>query len=297
MQRNVSLTRFLRITWIMMEPWIWIFFISSLFSMLAKHACQVPPNYSTKSLNPIILLPASSEISYESLHYPVPVEQQYQVIPLVINTGKIPLINQAIQAPIQYFVPKSENQHTPIYESAQYLPTRDERVQLRNPETILNSNDQEIKNRLTYDRNNYSPTATAKFYSTTHVDGRPASRGYSYGYKIINGHVDGLNDQHNVPRITDDGRSASYHLSKSEETDKVFEHKIEPNSKLQDANNKRKTDKFESQNNGPDNTTRTFKPIVVKTELNATETELKKYYKKVKNSETPINKVTNKNGN
>uniref|UniRef100_A0A2S2PQA8 Uncharacterized protein n=1 Tax=Schizaphis graminum TaxID=13262 RepID=A0A2S2PQA8_SCHGA len=279
----------------MMEAWIWIFFISSLFSILEKHSCQVPPDRSTKSLSPIIILPASSGISYESLHYPVPAEQQYQVIPLVINTGKIPLINHAVQAPIQYFVPKSENQRTPIYESAQYLPAQDKRVQTRNPETKLYSNDEKIENRPTYDRNNYSPTATATVYSETRVDGQPSSRGYSYGYKIIDGRVGDSNDRHDVAKIVNDGGPANIHLSRPKERNRVFDQTTNSDAKLQETDDERKTDKSEPQNNGPDNISRALKPIVVKTELNATETELKKYYKKVKNPETPINKVTNKN--
>lgn len=249
------------------------------------------PDRSTESLNPIIILPASSGISYESLHYPVPAEQQYQVIPLVINTGKIPLINQAVQAPIQYFIPKSENRRSPMYESTQHLPAKDKRVQ-PNTETMLYSNDEEIENRPTYDRNNDPPIGTATVYSETHVNGQPASQGYSYSYKIIRGHVGDSNDRHDVPRIIDNDEPSNHH--RPHETDTMLEHiKIDPSAKLQEANNELKTDKSKSRNNKPDNISRIFKPIVVKTELNATESELKKYYKKVKNAETPINKAPN----
>ncbi|KAF0761747.1 Uncharacterized protein FWK35_00011005 [Aphis craccivora] len=273
---------------------IWIFFIFSLFSTLAKHSCQVAPNRSTESLNPIIILPASSRISYESLHYPVPAEQQYQVIPLVINTGKIPLINHAVQAPIQYFVPKSENRRSPIYESTQYLLTRDKRVQ-PNTETMLYSNYGEIENRPAYDHNNDPSVGTATVYSETRVSGQPASQGYSYGYKIIRGHVGDSNDRHDVPRIVDDdGPSSNYNTSRPHETDTMLKHiTIDPSAKLQEANNERKTDKSKPRDNKSENISRSFKPIFVKTELNATETELKKYYKKVKNAETPINKAPN----
>lgn len=251
------------------------------------------PDRSTESINPIIILPASSGISYESLHYPVPAEQQYQVIPLVINTGKIPLINHAIQAPIQYFIPKSENQRSSIYESTKYLLTRDKRVQ-PNTETMLYSNDEEIENRPTYDRNNDSPIGTATVYSETRVSGQPASQGYSYGYKIIRGHVGDSNDQHDVSRIVDNDGLSNHHISKPHETDRMLEPiTIDPSAKSQEANNEQKTDKSKPRDNKPDNISRIFKPIVVKTELNATETELKKYYKKIKNVETPINKAPN----
>ncbi|KAE9538525.1 hypothetical protein AGLY_005624 [Aphis glycines] len=278
----------------MMEAWIWIFFIFSLFSTLAKHSCQVTHDHSTESLNPIIILPASSGISYESLHYPVPAEQQHQVIPLVINTGKIPLINHAVQAPIQYFVPNSENRRSPIHESTQYLLARDKRVQ-PNTETMLYSNDEEIQNRPTYDHNNDPPIGTATIYSETHVSGQPASQGHSYGYKIIRGHVGDSNDRHDVPSIVDDDGPSSHHnISRPHEADRMLEHiTIDPSAKLQEANNERKTDKSKPRYNKPNNISRKFKPIVVKTELNATETELKKYYKKVKNAETPINKAPN----
>lgn len=252
------------------------------------------PDRSTESLNPIIILPASSGISYESLHYPVPVEQQYQVIPLVLNTGKIPLINHAVQAPIQYFVPKSENRRSPIYESTHYLLARDKRVQ-PNTETMLYSNDEEIEKRPTYVHNNDLPIGTATVYSETRVSGQPVSQGNSYGYKIIRDHVGDSNDRHDVPKIVDDDGPSSHHnISRPHKTDKMLGSiTIDPSAKLQEANNEKKTDKSKPRDNKPENIFRTFKPIVVKTEFQATETELKKYYKKVKNAETPINKAPN----
>lgn len=250
----------------------------------------------------MIILPSKSGISYESLHYPVPVDQQYQVIPLVINTGKIPLINHAVQAPIQYFVPNSENRRSPIYDSPKLdSAARNERPQLRsNPDTsILYSNDeQRTENRPAYEgnNNNHPATATATVYSETRVDdGLPESRRYSYGYKIIDGHVGDPNDRHDyAPMIVGgDGPAIYNHLSGPDETDIVFERiTIEPSAELQQAAaaaNTRKSDESDDrQDDGPDNISRALNPVVVKAELNTTKTELKKYYKKVTNPKTPI---------
>lgn len=256
----------------------------------------------TESLSPIIILPSKSGISYESLHYPVPVDQQYQVIPLVINTGKIPLINHAVQAPIQYFLPNGENRRSPIYDSAKLDSTaRNERPQLRsNPDTsILYSNDeQRTENRPTYDgnNNNYPSTAaTATVYSETRVDdGLPESWLYSYGYKIIDGHVGDPNDRHDdAPMVVgSDGPANFNHLSGPDETDIVSERiTIDPSAELlqQAAANTRNSDESDDRrDDGPDNISRALNPVVVKTELNTTKTELKNYYKKVTNSKTPI---------
>lgn len=277
-----------------------IFFISSFFSILARHSCQVPHDSSNESLSPIIILPAPSEISYESLHYPVPAEQQYQVIPLVINTGKIPLINHAVQAPIQYFVPDNDNRRAPIYDSAQYPTARDERLQLRrNPDTsILYSNDAQTENRPNRDdHDNYPPAATATVYSETRVDGLAAPLRYSYGYKIIDSRVGGSNDRHDAPIIVGgDGPIGHNNLSSPDEVDGVFGRPTGSGDGLQAASNGRKPDESDDRRDaGPGDIPRALKPIVVKTESDTTKTELKKYYKKVTNPETRV-KETKNNG-
>lgn len=266
-----------------MESRVLIFFISLFFSMFAKNSCQVPPDPRSESLSPIIILPASSGISYESLHYPAPVDQQYQVIPLVINTGKIPLINHAVQAPIQYFVPNSENRQT------QYSKARDEHLPLGKPETaILYSNDEQTENRPTYDGNNYPSTATATVYSETRVDGLPASRRYSYGYKIVDGHVGDSNDRHDIPMIVGGDGPASYNnLSGPDETDSVFERAIDLGVESQ-VNRRKPEESDDRRDDAQDNISRALKPIVVKTEMNTTKRELKKCYKKITNPETPV---------
>ncbi|XP_003244496.1 uncharacterized protein LOC100570753 [Acyrthosiphon pisum] len=283
-----------------MEAWVLFFFIFSFFSILANHSCQVPPNRSNESLSPIIILPAPSRISYESLHYPVPMDQQYQVMPLVINTGKIPLINHAVQASLQYFAPlNNDNRRAPIYDSVQYSTDRDERLQLRrNPNTsILYSNDEQTENRPTYrgygNDNNHPPAATATVYSETRIDGPP----YSYGYKIIDDHVGDSNDRYDAPTIVDGDRPTSYNkLSDPDETDGVFEHKIGPGAGPRAVANGRKPGESDDRRDGgPDNIPRALKPIVIKTESNTTKTELKKYYKKVTNPETPV-KEAKQNG-
>ncbi|XP_015372701.1 PREDICTED: uncharacterized protein LOC107167976 [Diuraphis noxia] len=274
-----------------MKAWVLIFIIFFFFSILSKNSCQVPTDPRTDSLSPIIILPSKSGISYESLHYPVPADQQYQAIPLVINTGKIPLINHAIQAPIQYFVPNSENRRALIYDSAKYSKARNERPQLRSPETsILYSNDeQQTENRPTYDgnNNNYPSTATATVYSETRIDGLPESRRYSYGYKIIDGHVGDSNDRHDAPIIVGSDGLANYNnLSEPHETDIVFKGTIDLSTELQGAAITRKSDgSNDRRNDRPDNISRALKPVVVKTELNTTKTELEKYYKNVTNPE------------
>jgi len=205
-----------------------------------------------------------------------------------------------IQAPMQYFVPNNDNRRPPgTYDSAQYPTARDERLQLRrNPDTsILYSNDAQTENRPTYrdgNDNYYPPAATATVYSETRVDGLPR---YSYGYKIIDGRVGSSNDQHDAPAIVGGDRPTSHNsLSDPDETDGVLESTIgHRGAGLQAAANGRKPDESDDRrDDGPDNIPRALKPIVVKTESNTTKTELKKYYKKVKNPETPI-KETKKN--
>jgi len=228
------------------------------------------------------------------------VDQHFQVIPLVINTKKIPLINHAVQAPIQYFVPNNENRRAPIYDSAQHSTARDERLQLRrNLDTSISySNEAQTENRQTYrdGSNNHPPAATATVYSETRVGGSPSSRRYSYGYKIIDGlHVDGSNFRHDAPMIVGGDGPASYNsLSGPDETDGVFERTIGPGAGLLAAANGRSPDEPDDRrDDGPDNIPKALRPIVVKTESNTTKTELKKYYKKVTNPETPV-KVTKK---
>jgi len=223
------------------------------------------------------------------------VDQQYQVIPLVINTGKIPLVNHAVQAPMQYFAPpNNDDRQAPIYDSAQYSTDRHERLQLRrNPDTsILYSNDEQTENRQTYggygNDNNHPPTATATVYSGTRVDGQPASLRYSYGYKIIDSRVGGSNGRHVAPKIVG-GVGPTSRKSLSGPEDGVFERTIGPGAGSQAAANGRKPNESDDRrDDGQDNIPSALKPIVVKTESNTTKTELKKYYKKVTNPEKPV---------
>lgn len=156
----------------------WNFFITSLLSVLAKHSCQGPAS--------------SSGISYESLHYPGPAEQ-YHAIPLVINTGKIPLINHAVQAPIQYFVPnnggENNGQSTTTHDpsSAQHSPTRRHRPAAAAP---ANQPDAAMLLSRTLspsprDAENRQPARTA-IYSETGTQQHNSSHGE---YKIIVGNV------------------------------------------------------------------------------------------------------------
>lgn len=90
----------------------WNFLISSFFALLARHSCQ-DRNTDTLSNAVVISLPTPSGISYESLHYPLAAEQQYQAIPpLTINTGRIPLIRHAVHAPMQYFTSNADDRRT-----------------------------------------------------------------------------------------------------------------------------------------------------------------------------------------
>lgn len=179
-----------------------------MISLLEKHSCQVPTDHNTKSLNPIILLPAaSSGISYEALHYPISMEQ-YQLIPLVINTGKIPLINHAEH----YFIPNSENQQTSSHDQQSNSHDKNRSItQQLSP--ITNSNTRHIGNQPTY--NYYPPTS---MYSETRVEHQPSSL-YSYGYKIIGGNVDNLNTQHQLK----DNLSGNYNFEEGDKTKTIFE--------------------------------------------------------------------------
>lgn len=252
--------------------------------MIAKQFCQVMPDQNTESLNPIILLPASSGISYEALHYPVPLEP-YQVIPLVINTGKIPLINHAIQAPIQYFVPNGANQPIPRYDPMQYsTPQHENRPTAR--QSSIKYSSTPVDNQPTY---NYYPPTT--MYSETHV-GQPSSR-YSYGYKIIDGTIgnsnnqDKLRDNTNVPE--------NYILAEPDGTKRIFEYESNPEAGFKTVVHKQKLDNTDRENEF--NMSRAIKPIVVRPDLKTMKTELKKHYKNTTtNLETPSN-VTNRDRN
>lgn len=254
--------------------------------MLTKHSCQVPPNHNTQTLNPIIILPAPSGISYEALQYPVPMDQ-YQLIPLVINTGKIPLINHAVQAPIQYFVPTSENQRVSNDNPAKHSTAPAQHDQYRSTTTQPSpkpAHSNAAQNQLTY---KYHPSTT--MYSETHVKGQSASQ-YSYGYKIIDGNS---NDQHEsrvngyVPES--DG------LAEPDKSKRVPENAAGPGNEsrasVAPASGRQvPADKLDKQNES--NSSRVLKPIVVKPNPKTTKTELKKRYKSVKNTtklETPIN--------
>lgn len=256
-----------------------------LFSFLVKHTCQIPPDHNTNLLSPILLLPAQSGISYESLHYPMPLDQ-YQVVPLVINTGKIPLINHSIQAPIQYFIPSSENQRT----SKSYNPVQSSNPSYQHRSTVQHvtktySNSQ-TENRST--QKYYHPTT---MYSETHVENQPTTR-YSYGYQIVDGNIGNLNDPHKSSENGNTLGNYNSNLSGSTRTQMAFEYTNTPNANTvvhkQNAEETR-------QKNEPSASTGS-NPIVVRSDMNTTKTELKKQYKNLTNLETS-NNVTNKNGN
>lgn len=160
-------------------------FVPWLFALFAQHSCQ--QDHSAKPLSPVVLLPAPSGISYESLHYPVPAEQLYQVIPLVINTGRIPLISHAVHAPIQYFMPNGgDNQRT----SADQHPAAAQPTAPRNSRPAYPSTANERR----------SPTA---MYSETHAEGQPTSR-----YGIVDGSVGERDDDQSETVARDDGEQA-----------------------------------------------------------------------------------------
>lgn len=288
---------------------VWNFFIFHvLFSSLAKHSCQVPPDHGNgESLSPIIILPASSGISYEALHYPIPVEQ-YQIIPLVINTGKIPLINHAVQAPIQYFIPhnnnnnNNENQRVSNYEPVQYTHPRlslyhqPPNTQQQHYPNKFSKSQLDDRNRPSYHHHNppYYPPTT--IYSETHVDGQPSSR-YSYGYKIIDGDVGHSSIGQNEPINDNNGGdplSGSYRLAAESDgtsRDRGFEYTEAKYTKqnVNKANDEEDNDEL--------NSTKALKPIIVRPDVKKTQKELKNHYKNTTNLVTPTTNMTNQNGN
>lgn len=228
-----------------------------LCSLLGTHGCrQAPADRNTEPSSPVVLLPGArtAGISYEALHYPVPADQ-YESIPLVINTGKIPFVKHAVQAPIQYFLPKSESQrmsnHDPV---RQHSASSSEQI----PMTYSNS--RLIENQRP--RNHYTPTT---IYSETRVDkGRPSSP-YSYGYEIIDGRV----GEHRPRRIYQ--YTTNHHGQGTKSRDAV-------DGKLHGA--------------GRDLPSRVLKPIIVRPDV---KTELKKHYKNATNLETSTKKIVLKN--
>lgn len=254
-----------------------------MFSLLAKYSCQVPHNHqhNTESLNPVILLPASSGISYEALHYPMPAEQ-YQLIPLVINTGKIPFINHAVQAPIQYFTPNRENRQISNYDSS----SRHEYQSTTQHNLIATYSNTQNKNQPTY---KYYPPTT--IYSEKHVEGQPAMR-YSYGYKIIDGDIGDSNRQRG---FRDNGNiiSESYNsLEKQKRSKNVFEFTDNPKANVHVIVHKQNLDKA----NQDDKLylSKTLKPIFVRPDITTIQTELRKHYKNTTSLGIPTN-VTNQN--
>lgn len=259
-----------------------------MFSLPAKHTCQIPPDHGAEPLHPIYLIPAPSGISYESLHYPMPLDQ-YQVVPLVINTGKIPLINHAVQAPIQYFIPNSESQRTsesydPVQRSS---PSHQHRSASQQHVAKTYSNVQ-TENRLSIPaHNHYSPTT---MYSETHVESQPASR-YSYGYQIIDGNIGDPNDQ----RESRDNGNTSGDYNGSTRTQTVFEYTNMPN--VDPVVHRQHSNEARQKNETNASTTGSNPTLVVASDTKTTKTELKNNNKnKTNNLETP-NNVTNQNGN
>lgn len=270
----------------------WNFFISSLLSLLTKHSCQVPADRDARTLNPIILLqPApSSGISYEALQYPVPMDQ-YQLIPLVINTGKIPLINHAVQAPIQYFVPGGENQRAAANDgpAARRSTTTATTPQHRGPKPAYSDDAARTSNRP--GRGYNRPPAT--MYSETRVGSRPAAASrYNYGYKIIDGRHESTSGGGGSATAPDESeRFAAAAAASAARTGDGSRARVRgPPQNPADGPSARD----ESGASGA----LSLRPIVVKPDPKTTKTALKKRYKTVENgtkSETPIN-AANANG-
>lgn len=261
----------------------WSVLIFSLFSLLAKHCtCQISPDQNTEALRPIFLMPAPSGISYESLHYPMPLDQ-YQVVPLVINTGKIPLINHAVQAPIQYFIPNGKSQRTSeSYDPAQSskLSHQQRSTTQRITKTYLNSKTENLA------AHKYYPPTT--IYSETHVESQPAASRYSYGYQIIDGNIGNSNDQ---SETSDDNNTLenfkSNMQSGSTRTQMVIEYTNMPNAN---------TVVVHKQNVNESIASTTDSNPIVRSDTEITKTQLKKHYRNKTNLETSTN-VTNQNGN
>lgn len=252
--------------------------VSFLYSLLGTHRCRQAPvpaaDRNTEPLSPVILLPGAGTagISYEALHYPVPADQ-YELIPLVINTGKIPFVNHAVLAPIQYFIPNSENQRMSNYDPFQQHSASSEQI------PITYSNSRLIENQRT--DKHYTPTT---IYSETHVEGR-SSAPYSYGYEIIDGQVG--DDR---PReLRGDG---GYSLPELDRTRRIYPYTT--NQNRQGAKSRAVDRKLyrAGREDGGDLPFRALKPIIVRPD---TKTELKKHYKNTTNLETSTNKLNLQN--
>lgn len=194
--------------------------------------------------------------------------EQYQLIPLVINTGKIPLINHAEH----YFIPNSENQQ--ISNHDQYSNNEYQTTTQLNP--ITYSNTRHVGNQPTY---NYYPPAT--MYSETRVGSQPTSL-YSYGYKIIGGNVDNSNTKHKLR----DNLLESYNFEEADRTKTVFEtNTTDQKAKLNSVNNKQKlTDRDDQKDES--NVFKASKPIIVRPDLKTEKTEFKKKYNNTRNLKT-----------
>lgn len=253
-----------------------VIFVSSWFWLLAEHSCQTP------SETPIILLPAPSRISYESLHYPIPPDQ-YQLIPFVINTGKIPLINHPVQAPIQYLIPhRKENQQVAKInrdlDQYSFLP--------RGPTIAKQQSDKyQIRNSLTK-KNYYSPTT---IFSKKHVDGLPSSK-YSYGYEIIEDDIGGpesmINGQksRNLEKEPDRIQRVYEYIDHPEHNHSIFNTVVHHRHQIDKTNDDL-------------NQFKDLKSIIVKPDLNTINTQLKKHYKNATNLVIPSNTTINQNNN
>lgn len=252
--------------------------ISFLYTLLGTHRCrQVPApatDHNAEPPSPIILLPeaGTTSISYETLHYPVPADQ-YQLIPLVINTGKIPFVNHAVQAPIQYFIPNSENKRMSNYDPLQQHSASTKH------KPITYSNSRLIENRATY---KHCPPPTT--YSETHVESQPSSP-YSYGYEIIDGEV----SDDRLRELRDDD---SYNLPELDGIKRIYQymtnhHHQRTRSRAVDRELYRV-----GQEDDRDMSSKASKPIIVRSD---TKTELKKHYKNTTNFETSTNKINLQN--
>jgi len=216
----------------------------------------------------------------------MPVEQ-YQVIPLVINTGKIPLINHAVDAPIHYFKPNSENRVTVGYNTGQYLNIHNHDYRTTTQPNQKTYSVAQIDKQPTKKYN--APTT---IYSETRVEGQPSLQRYSYDYKIINGNVgDNSNDQ--VLKNDDYEVPESYILAESDTIKKISEYNANSKTKLRRVIQREKSHKGHEEDKIT--LSKALKPIVVRPDPKTVNTELKKHYKNTTNSEKSII-ATNQNG-
>lgn len=218
---------------------------SSFFALLARHSCQ-DRNTDTSSNAAAIALPAPSGISYESLHYPLAAEQQYQAIPpLMINTGRIPLIRHAVHAPMQYFTSNTGNRQTSAA-AAETATTR--RSALRRRPTATATATAAIATTAvgtaaattiaTGPQNGprtRSPTTTTYSAETRATDRRPPLQ-HGNGYEIADDDVGGRRASVRAQstgrddgRLEADGRATATAAAKK------------PNAKTADAESERKT--------------------------------------------------------